>query len=333
MPNCSSHRRRSSRRSSTASWRRRATSGSSRITWTPARRADRRVAAERASARCCRRATTISARHRAPRRAQGAMCVVPLSAGARCDRRRAPAAAPVAASRRRWTRLAPPARARRHARDRSSAARSCIRPRGSSTALLAAELAADHMKCFAINALLGTQRLASRASRDSLASALRLERAHLPQAAAEERLELVGSRPCLYGEGQDRAHHVPAQRRAGVAVHAAARRRAPSSSSTCSDTKRPIWSVGDRTFVLVSRARRAPRSSAWRRSSTPRCDQSSTIEESDEHAHPVGDRRRRRRCACGADADHADAVADARSTRRWWSSDGDRRLERQPSRC
>ena len=119
----------------------------------------------------------------------------------------------------------------------------------SSSRVMAAELAADHMKCFAMNNVLGTHGTA-----DSVESAMASGfdwRMQLP-AGDHEGLELVGSRPCLYGEG--RVAHImfrhngtpvslfmlPKTSRADELVHVLGHEAA-------------IWSVGDRTFVLVAR--------------------------------------------------------------------------------
>src|SRR5215813_107518 len=69
-----------------------------------------------------------------------------------------------------------------------------------SSHLLAAELAADHMKCFAMNAVLGTHQSAETVQ-SAMASGFGWNM-RLPVGAEREDLELVGSRPCLYGEGK-----------------------------------------------------------------------------------------------------------------------------------
>jgi anti-sigma factor (TIGR02949 family) len=69
-----------------------------------------------------------------------------------------------------------------------------------STRLMAAELTADHVKCFAMNAALGT-RQAPAAVESAMLSSFDW-RMHLPADPARAGLELVGARPCLYGEGK-----------------------------------------------------------------------------------------------------------------------------------
>ena len=69
-----------------------------------------------------------------------------------------------------------------------------------STQLLAAELTADHLKCFrVINNVLGTHH-EPQAVESSMASGFDWQM-RLPEHAERVGLELVGARPCLYGEG------------------------------------------------------------------------------------------------------------------------------------
>src|SRR3954469_15670282 len=70
----------------------------------------------------------------------------------------------------------------------------------SSTRVMAAELTADHVKCFAMNAVLRTHQSAA-VVESSMASGFGWDM-RLPANEAAAGLELVGSRPCLYGEGK-----------------------------------------------------------------------------------------------------------------------------------
>jgi anti-sigma factor RsiW len=121
----------------------------------------------------------------------------------------------------------------------------------SSSRVMAAELAADHMKCFGVlNPVLHTQHDASTVE-SSMLSGFGWQM-HLPERAAEAGLELVGSRPCLYGEGKI-AHimyrhngepvslfMLPDTERAAELVQVLGHRAA-------------IWCAKNRTFVLVAR--------------------------------------------------------------------------------
>jgi anti-sigma factor (TIGR02949 family) len=116
--------------------------------------------------------------------------------------------------------------------------------------VLAAELAADHVKCFLMNAVLGTHHTDVEVER---AMAGRFGwRAELPDHPEAVGLGLVGSRPCLYGHG--RIGHVMyrhGDRDVSVfmlpgTVRAPQNVRALGHDAT-------MWSKGNRTFVLVSR--------------------------------------------------------------------------------
>jgi anti-sigma factor RsiW len=124
-----------------------------------------------------------------------------------------------------------------------------------STRVMAAELTADHMKCFhVINNVLGTHQDAP-AVESSMASAFDWP-LRLPEHAERADLELVGARPCLYGEGKIAhimyTHHgipvsifmLPKSARAGELVEVMGHQAA-------------IWSIGNRTFVLIAREPRA----------------------------------------------------------------------------
>lgn len=120
----------------------------------------------------------------------------------------------------------------------------------SSARVMAAELAADHMKCFALNGVLHTHDAAPAVEGAMLSSFDWPMK--LPQQATRAGLDLVGSRPCLYGQGKIAhimyRHHgepvslfmLPHTERAQELVQVLGHRAA-------------IWCAGDRTFVLVSR--------------------------------------------------------------------------------
>jgi anti-sigma factor RsiW len=116
--------------------------------------------------------------------------------------------------------------------------------------VLAAELTADHVKCFAMNRVLGTHQMPE-AVESSMASAFDW-RMHLPENPDSAGLELVGARPCLYGEG--RVAHIM-YRHEGRPVSLF---MLPNSARTTQLVKvlgheAAIWCVGNRTFVLVAR--------------------------------------------------------------------------------
>jgi anti-sigma factor RsiW len=124
-----------------------------------------------------------------------------------------------------------------------------------STRVLAAELTADHVKCFTLNAVLGTHDLPS-AVEGTMASSFGWNM-HLPSNPASVGLELVGARPCLYGEGKI-AHIMYRQSGQGgqpVSLFMLPKdARAPALISVLGH-QAMVWCVGDRTFVMIARER------------------------------------------------------------------------------
>jgi anti-sigma factor RsiW len=123
-----------------------------------------------------------------------------------------------------------------------------------SSHLLAAELAADHMKCFAMNAVLGTHQSAETVQ-SSMAAGFGWNM-RLPAGAEREGLELVGSRPCLYGEGKI-AHIMYRHNGEPLSLFMLPRTVRPEQLVETLGHECAIWSSQDRTFVLVSRESRA----------------------------------------------------------------------------
>ena len=124
---------------------------------------------------------------------------------------------------------------------------------GRSTRLLAAELTADHMKCFALNAVLRTQH-SPEAVRSAMASGFDWP-ISMPADLERQGLDLVGSRPCLYGEGTT-AHIMFRHRGRPVSLFMLPRVERPETMLAVLGHECAIWSVGDRTFVLVARESR-----------------------------------------------------------------------------
>jgi anti-sigma factor RsiW len=121
----------------------------------------------------------------------------------------------------------------------------------SSTRLMAAELTADHVKCFAMNAVLRTHQPAE-VVESSMASGFGWDM-RLPANEAGAGLELVGSRPCLYGEGKV-AHIMYRHNGEPVSLFMLPRTHRAEQLVKVFGHEAAIWCVGDRTFVLVSRA-------------------------------------------------------------------------------
>ena len=120
----------------------------------------------------------------------------------------------------------------------------------SSARVLAAELAMDHEKCFRLNALLGTQHSPERV-RIEMASLFDW-RVQLPDTTGHDDVSLVGSRPCLYGEGKV-AHIMYMHHGQPVSLFMLPRETRQNQIVQVLGPRARIWSEGDRTFVLVAR--------------------------------------------------------------------------------
>jgi anti-sigma factor RsiW len=118
-----------------------------------------------------------------------------------------------------------------------------------SSRVLAAELTADHVKCFALNSALGTHHTAS-AVEASMLSGFGWSM-HLPEEPSRAGLELVGSRPCLYGAGKI-AHIMYRHQGQPVSLFMLPRTARTDELVEVLGHEAAIWCDGNRTFVLVS---------------------------------------------------------------------------------
>ena len=123
-----------------------------------------------------------------------------------------------------------------------------------SALVMAAELTADHVKCFTMNAVLGTQQTPE-VVEQSLASGFGWH-ARLPQQPDRAGLELVGVRSCLYGQGRV-AHIMYHHNGRPVSVFMLPSKTRPEELVDVMGHEAAIWSVGDRAFVLIGRVSRA----------------------------------------------------------------------------
>jgi anti-sigma factor RsiW len=119
--------------------------------------------------------------------------------------------------------------------------------------LMAAELTADHVKCVLMNAVLRTRQ--SPASVQASMVAGFNWNVDLPD-LAQEGLELVGSRPCLYGEGKV-AHIMYKHHGRPVSLFMLPGTAKRQQLIEVFGHEAAIWSVGDRTFVLIAREGRS----------------------------------------------------------------------------
>ncbi|HZT75264.1 MAG TPA: zf-HC2 domain-containing protein [Vicinamibacterales bacterium] len=119
-----------------------------------------------------------------------------------------------------------------------------------SATVMAAELVADHTKCFALNALLGTHQAPSAVEAAMLGGFG--WNVHLPANPAQAGLELVGARPCLYGEGTI-AHLMYRHDGHPVSLFMLPKSTRTDQLVEVLGHQAKIWCIGNRTLVLIAR--------------------------------------------------------------------------------
>ena len=119
-----------------------------------------------------------------------------------------------------------------------------------SSRVMAAELAVDHMKCAFLNSVLGTRHTPALVE-SSLAADFGWP-ADLPDEPERAGLELVGERTCLYGEGRV-AHLMYRHKGRTVSVFMLPSDSRKDEVVSVLGHQAVVWSVGNRTFVLVAR--------------------------------------------------------------------------------
>ncbi len=125
---------------------------------------------------------------------------------------------------------------------------------GRSTRVLAAELTADHVKCFGMNAIVGANGDVAAIER-VMASTFGWNM-HVPE-SQEAGLELVGARPCFYGKGLA-AHLMYRHHGQPLSVFMLPQLARPVASSNGLETvdvmghEALVWSQAGRTFVLIA---------------------------------------------------------------------------------
>jgi anti-sigma factor RsiW len=116
--------------------------------------------------------------------------------------------------------------------------------------VMAAELAADHLKCFALNGVLHTHDEPATVE-SSMLSGFGWQM-HLPINAASAGLELVGARPCMYGVGKV-AHIMYRHNGEPMSLFMLPRVEHPEQVIQVLGHGAAIWCDNNRTFVLVAR--------------------------------------------------------------------------------
>jgi anti-sigma factor RsiW len=122
-----------------------------------------------------------------------------------------------------------------------------------STSVLAAELTADHVKCFGVvNPLMGAN--ANPAAVEQVMADVFGWQMHVPEATGEG-LELVGARPCLYARGAAAhlmyRHH--GQPLSVFMLPQLSRHGKPDERVDVMGHEAAVWSKDGRTFVLIAR--------------------------------------------------------------------------------
>jgi anti-sigma factor RsiW len=121
-----------------------------------------------------------------------------------------------------------------------------------STALLAAQLALDHLKCFTIEGDADGAPIAKEQAEATLRQEFALDVA-VPRSLPAERLELMAVRRCLYGDGRA-AHLMYRLNGEPLSLFVVPGLTRPAAEFSLFGHDQFVWTSGDRTFMLVSRA-------------------------------------------------------------------------------
>jgi anti-sigma factor (TIGR02949 family) len=131
-----------------------------------------------------------------------------------------------------------------------------------SDALLAAQLTADHIKCFALFGPEDGRTLDAAQAQQMLHDRFGMN-VHVPPSSAAGGLELVNARRCLYADG--RIPHLMYQANGeDISLFVLEGESRPPAEFTAFGHHTRIWSRGDRTFVLITPASDAPVAEAVR---------------------------------------------------------------------
>jgi anti-sigma factor RsiW len=117
------------------------------------------------------------------------------------------------------------------------------------TRVMAAQLVADHEKCFAMNSALGTHQSASIVEQ-SMGAAFDWP-VHLPDEPVRAGLELVGARLCMYGQGKI-AHIMYRHQGQPVSVFMLPKTMRAQEFIEVLGKEAAIWCANNRTFVVVA---------------------------------------------------------------------------------
>ncbi len=121
-----------------------------------------------------------------------------------------------------------------------------------STAVLAAQLALDHLKCFTIDGDADGQPIASTDAEATLLRDFDFS-VTVPASLPSERLELLAVRRCLYGDGRA-AHLLYRVNGEPVSLFILPGLTRPAAELSLFGHDEVVWTQGDRTYMLVARA-------------------------------------------------------------------------------
>jgi hypothetical protein len=120
-----------------------------------------------------------------------------------------------------------------------------------STAVLAAQLALDHLKCFTIDGDADGEPIAQ----DQAEAVLKQEydlAVTVPASIPAEHLELLAVRRCLYGDGRA-AHLMYRLNGEPVSLFIVPGLQRPAAELSLFGHDQVVWTAGDRTYILVAR--------------------------------------------------------------------------------
>jgi hypothetical protein len=131
-----------------------------------------------------------------------------------------------------------------------------------SDALLAAQLTADHVKCFSLFGHQQGRTLDAAQAQQMLEQQFGMD-VHVPPPSASDGLDLVNARRCLYADG--RIPHLMYQANGqDISLFVLEGESRPPAEFTAFGHHTRIWSRGARTFVLITPAAEAPVAAAAR---------------------------------------------------------------------
>ena len=120
-----------------------------------------------------------------------------------------------------------------------------------STAVLAAQLALDHLKCFTIEGDADGEPITNAAAETTLKDEFGLT-VNVPPSLPSEKLELMAVRRCLYGDGRA-AHLMYRLNGEPVSLFIVPGLARPAAELSLFGHDQLVWADGDRTYMLVAR--------------------------------------------------------------------------------